>query len=578
MRRKHLLSLFMLSMGVALLVAATTVGVASAKSRKGGAKSGGVLTVAQWGGAFDTLDPQLAYVTNDWDVLDATQLLLVNFPDKPGAAGSQLFPEAATSFPIVSNGGKTYTFHIRPGLRFSDGSPVTAASYQRAFERVLSPKMYAQYGTADQIDQWLVGGQKFAKTGPYAKEKSSPAHISGIKAKGLTLTIHLVKPVPQFTSVMAMQWFGAVKPNMPYAKTKSSIEVYPSAGPYYIAHNNLTSLTVLKKNPYYAKDNIPGKRPANTSEIVIHTSASSNGEAQLLQTEKGQIDVDWNGTQAVPPADQPKVAATYGVNRKNGQFHVGSTSCIDWYALNVGKPGGPFASIAARKAVNYALGRSEFIALAGKFAGKPADQFLVPGVPGYKKFTIYPAVPDIAKAKSIGGSSLTGTVNILYVSTDPFQAPAAQYIARQLGALGFKANLQGTANPNDYYAALETKATAEGSGGYDTAWGGWCADYFDPFDYFNVNLDGKTIGATGNVNYFYFNSNAFDNQMAAAAAKSGPARAAAYAKLDKDLMTKYVPFVPFEDGNNNVLTAKGVGNYIYSNYFGSPDLNALTLK
>jgi peptide/nickel transport system substrate-binding protein len=572
MRRKHVLSLFMLSMGVALLVAATTVGVASAKSQHASAKKGGKLIVTQAGTAFDTLDPQLAYVTNDWWVLDATQLLLVNFPDKSGKAGTQLFPEAAKSLPTVSKNGKTYTFHLRSGLRFSDGSKVTAAAFQRAFERVLSPQMFAQYGTFDQIDQWLVGGQKFAKTGAFSNEKSAPKHISGIKAKGLTLTIHLTKPVPQFTSVMAMQWFGAVKPSMPYAggaHGKSKEEVYPSAGPYHIVSNNLTSLTVLKRNKFWAKEKIPGKRPANASQIIIHSYPQSNGEAQMLQAEKGQVDIA-----GVPPADRSKIGKKYGVNRKHGQFHVGTTSCIDWFELNNGK--GPMQSVAARKAVNFALGRNEFLVLSGKYSGSAADQLLVPGIPGYKKFNVYPAVPNVAKAKSVGGKSLKGNMNVWYLPNDPFMNPAAQYIQHQLQTLGFKATLQ-QANPDDYYDGLETKATAEGPNGYDIAWGGWCADYFDPFDYFNVNLDGRTIGATGNVDYFYFNNPSFIKSMDKAAAKSGKARASSYASLDKQLMTKYVPFVPYEDGNNIYLTSHRTGNWIYSNYFGGPFLNALTV-
>jgi peptide/nickel transport system substrate-binding protein len=146
MRRKHVLSLFVLSMGVALLVAATTVGVAASatKTASASAKSGGVLKVNQSAGTFDTLDPQLAYVTNDWNVLDATQLMLLNYQDKPGAAGNQIVPEAAKAFPTISHGGKLYTYHLKKGLKFNDGSPVTAKSYQRAFERILSPKMFAQ--------------------------------------------------------------------------------------------------------------------------------------------------------------------------------------------------------------------------------------------------------------------------------------------------------------------------------------------------------------------------------------------------------------------------------------------------
>ena len=102
MRRKHVLSLLMLCTGVALLIAATTVGVASSATQKSGsAKSlrGGTLNVAQSAGAFDTLDPGLAYVTNDWEVLYSTQLLLVNFPNKAGKAGTTAVPRGRAVVP-----------------------------------------------------------------------------------------------------------------------------------------------------------------------------------------------------------------------------------------------------------------------------------------------------------------------------------------------------------------------------------------------------------------------------------------------------------------------------------------------
>ena len=115
------------------------------------------MKVAGSGGGCDPLDPQIAYVANDWAALYATQRLLLNFPNKVGKAGSVLQPDGAAAMPTISKNGKVYTFHLRKGMRFSDGSPVTAQAWQRAFERDLSPKMYVQNGCFLAIDQMIVG-------------------------------------------------------------------------------------------------------------------------------------------------------------------------------------------------------------------------------------------------------------------------------------------------------------------------------------------------------------------------------------------------------------------------------------
>src|SRR3954454_6046516 len=189
MRRKQVLSLFMLVLGAAMLVAAVSVGAASSSTKKAGskdAKKGGTLRINQAESDFDFVDPQLAYRTDDWSMIYATSMPLVGFEEKSGAAGAQLTPQAATAFPTVSKDGKTYTFHVRPGLKFSDGSAVTAASYQRSWERILSPKMGSPLGVNLSLQDDIVGGQAFLD--------GKAAHISGIKARGNTISFHLSKP------------------------------------------------------------------------------------------------------------------------------------------------------------------------------------------------------------------------------------------------------------------------------------------------------------------------------------------------------------------------------------------------
>lgn len=552
MRRKQLLSLFMLVMGVALLVAAMAVGGASSATKKAGsaeALKGGTLRLNENSEDFDYVDPGLAYRTDDWSMLYTVNLMLVNFPEKAGAAGSQLYPEAATAFPTVSKDGKTYTFHIRPGLKFSDGSPVTAASYQRAWERNLSPKMGSPLGVNDQFQNVIVGALAFLN--------GKAQTISGISAKGLTLTFHLTKPNPTFVSYLSMQWFGAVKTNMPY--TSKGVNTFVSAGPYYIASRTPDRSTVLKRNPYYK-----GSRPANPDEIVF--TPDVDVDQSLLQVKAGQSDLDIGG---IPPT----AAATLGTpNAPGGQFKVGPTSCIEYMAMNTSKA--PFNNVNLRKAVNWAIDRPAQLRLLGKYAGKRSDQILVPGIPGYKAFSAYAiSGADVAKAKSVGGSAIGSapSVNVIHTNTAS-STNRAQVVEFNLKQAGFKV----TDNPvpsTTYYENIQTKGTS-----YDFAMnGGWCADYFDPFDYINVLFDGRTLQAANNQDYSYFNNATFGKDMDHAASLSGSARATAYAKLDQELMTNYAPVVPYVIVNDRFYTAKRVKNWIYSSYFGEPYYNALSV-
>jgi ABC-type transport system substrate-binding protein len=552
MRRKQILSLMMLVMGAMLLVAATTVGAASSATKKAGsaeANRGGTLKVNQAASDFDFVDPQLAYRTDDWSMLFTTSMQLVSFAEKTGAAGSQLYPQAATAFPTVSKDGKTYTFHIRKGLKFSDGSTVTAAAFQRAWERILSPKMGSPLGVNLQLQNVVVGADKFLS--------GKAAHISGISAKGQTLVFHLVKPNATFVSILSMQWFTAVKPNMPYSS--QGLNTYPSAGPYYIKARD-THNTVLARNPYYK-----GSRPANPDQIVF--SSNVNIDQSLLQVKTGESDIDLIG---LPPTSTAGLASQYGVNKS--RFHVGATSCVNYMGMNTARA--PFDNVNLRKAVNYAIDRPAQVRLLGAYAGRRTNQILVPGIPGYRPFNAYPIKgADVAKAKQVAGSAVNGapTLKVIHTTTS-YATNRAQVAEFNLKQLGFK--IEDVPTPaTTYYQVIQTKGTD-----YNLVTnGGWCADYFDPFDYFNVLFDGRRIQASNNNNYTYFNNASFNKGLDNAASLSGTARAKAYAKLDQELMVKYAPVVPYLIPTNTFFTSPRVKNWIYSSYFGTPYLNALTV-
>jgi len=553
MRRKQVLSLFMLVLGVAMLVAAISVGAASSSTKKAGsaeASKGGTLKLNQAESDFDFVDPQLAYRTDDWSMIYTTSMPLVGFPEKAGAAGAQLVPIGATAFPTVSKDGKTYTFHIRPGLKFSDGSPVTAASYQRSWERILSPKMGSPLGVNLSLQDDIVGAQAFLD--------GKAAHISGISAKGLTLSFHLTSPNATFVSILSMQWFTAVKANTPYSST--GLNVYPAAGPYYIASRDPGRSTVLKRNPFYK-----GDRPANPDQIVF--TPNVNTDQSLLQVKAGQADMDLIG---IPATAAAGLGQQYGVNK--GRFFVGGTSCVLYMAMNNARA--PFNDLSLRKAVEYAIDRPAQVRLLGAYAGKRSAQMLVPGIPGYKPFNAYPIKgADVAKAKVIGGAAIAAApaLNVIH-TTSTASTNRAQVAEFNLKQVGFKINDVPTPATN-YYQVIQTRGTT-----YNFVTnGGWCADYFDPFDYLNVLFDGRKLQAANNNNYAYFNNAAFNKGLDHASALSGSARAAAYAQLDHELMTKYAPVVPYLITTNRYFVAARVKNWIYSSYFGSPYLNALAV-
>ena len=179
MQKKLLPSLAAAVIGAGLLVGASFAGSAGslAPAKAGGAevKRGGTLRVNLSTTDYEFLDPALSYEAPGWQVLYMTNLMLLNYPDKPAPEGSRLAPDAA-GFPRISRDGRTYTFTIKRGLRFSDGSAVTAAAFKRAFERAANQQ---QASPAIAFLHDVVGAD--------ARAEGKASSVTGVVANGQTL-------------------------------------------------------------------------------------------------------------------------------------------------------------------------------------------------------------------------------------------------------------------------------------------------------------------------------------------------------------------------------------------------------
>jgi peptide/nickel transport system substrate-binding protein len=556
MHKRLWLSIATLAIGVGLLVAAGFASPASSNPSKAGAKvaKGGTLRVDQRSD-FDFIDPALAYFSHSWQVEYSTTCKLLNFPDKEASAGgTRIVPEVARSLPAVSKDGKTYTFTIRSGFKFADGSPVTAANFAYAINRDLQPKMSSPATTFVED----VVGAKAVLDG-----KASTA--SGVKASGNKLTIRLTKVAPDFLARITMPFYSAVKTDLPVNSDgiPASQAKGAACGPYYVSEWTQKRQLVMSRNTFYK-----GSRPDNADKIVENIGIAL--DAQQLRVESDQTDVA-----SFPTNAAAQLRDKYGVNK----MHTGQSpsflvrhQAVFWY-LNLNRDQPLFKNNdALARAVNYAIDRPQMVRQHGALGGVRTDQILPVGFPGFKDANIYPLKgSNYARANALAKGKTRGGKCAFWTFNSSFGPTVAQVVQFNLGKMGLNCDI----TPLD--RVVETDKGGVRGAQYDVLLNGWGQDYPDPYDFINILLSGTSIQPANNVNLSYFNTPKWNARMNTASHLAGQARYNAYAALDRDLMKQAAPVAPYINTNARIFVSKSVGCYVYSQVYGSI-LNALCVS
>jgi ABC-type oligopeptide transport system substrate-binding subunit len=536
-----------LLVGVALLTAAACggdeeEGAGTTTPTTATAQKGGTLKV-NLEGDTDYVDPALAYYQVSWQFEYATGVKLLNYPDKPAPEGSTLQPEGAVAMPTVSQDGKTYTFKVKPGFRFSPPSnaEVTARSYVRALERALNPK---QQSPAASFVKDIVGAEA------YLDGKADS--ISGVKVNGDQLAITLTQAAPDFIARIAMPFFMAIPENTPISS--SGLKQVASAGPYYISKWSPKRELILKRNPNYT-----GDRTANVDEIR-YTVGVNQKQGQLM-IEKSQADYAADG---LPPAAQGSLAQRFGPSSqaaKDGrqQYFVNPALTVNYLALNTSRP--LFKDVKLRQAVNYAIDRIALLRQSGAFAGEPTDQYLPPTINGYQNEEIYPFQPDVAKAKELAGTGSHGTA-MLYTCNSPPCPERAQIVQANLEEIGIDVQIK------QFDRSIQFQKEGVRGEPFDIADEGWIADYPDPYDFLNILLDGTNIQETNNVNFAYFNAPQWNTKLQEAAVMTGDERFERYGRLDVELARDAAPWAAWSIANNRDFFSERVGCQVYQPTYG----------
>jgi peptide/nickel transport system substrate-binding protein len=499
-----------LVVGGGVMLAAVLAGTAYAVAPP--IREGGTLRVNVSASAILSLDPAIDYTTSGYAVFRATCANLVTFSDTSGSASATLVPEVASGLPQVSNGGRTYTFSIRPGFEFETGEAVTAQNFAWALNRDLAPAM-----------QSPAAGFIGDVVGAAAVLRGSATSASGIAASGDTLRVTLVRPAPDFPARMAMSFFCAVPLATP--ATPQGYEPIPMAGPYYIASATAlggTGTVVLKQNPDYG-----GSRPYHLSEIDL--TLGTDPTTSISRIADGSADYDAGNL-------DPRLLRTLEARHRLGtaQLSVHPDLELLFLALNTRRP--LFQNARLRKAVNFAVDRADILSRTGLY-GKATDQILPTAMPGYRNVKIYPlARPDLRSARRLAGPGTRHA--LLHFNGGSLQFTIAELVASQLAKIGIQVDVE------PYPNGISTAAADRRA---DITIVDWTADYVDPYDFINLLLYGKTANAPGSENRGGFDNPLYDTRMTQAAALGGRARMTAYGRLDEELMRNAAPIVPLAD-------------------------------
>jgi peptide/nickel transport system substrate-binding protein len=480
--------------------AGTSTGASTGAS---GGKQGGTVTIVS-GTPPQSADPGLDFTTQGNELESVINTPLLAFKrGVEGAGGSTIIPALATSLPKASNGGKTYTFTLKKGLHYSDGTAIKASDVITALER----DMKIPWQAASFISGYVKGADAYAK----GKAKT----ISGVTADDSagTLTVNLVAPFSPIVDIFALPGTAPVPPGTP-AKNLASKGVLGD-GPYMWSKIDPEHSYTLVQNP---KFDVPGLSKGHAATIVynVNSNVLANAEAVL----DNQADV-FDPGDTLPPSILQKIKT--GASDRYKTIPLNSS----WYWW-FGVTQKPFNNIYAREAVLAAMDDRALSRLDSGFM--TPDCHLIPfGIPGHSSPSDCPfhnpnAAPNLAMAKQLmQKSGMIGQPVTVYGEERSPRRQYLDYITGVLNQLGFKAN-EKVVNSGVYFTTIGAPTLKPQFG-----FGDWNQDFPEPWDF--MQLFAGNAGST--LNYGYVNDPHYNKQIASLSAQATPGVASQWQALDQ---------------------------------------------
>ena len=503
--------------------------------------------------AGGTLDPKVNYTLQYWQLYQATYDGLVSFQKVIGAASFQVVPDLAVAMPKVTNSGKTYTFVLRKGIKFSNGAAVNVndvlTSFRRLF-KVSNPNSGSWYNV-------IVGGPACVSTPATCTLKGGVV----VNAAKNTVTINLLSPDAEFLDQLAVP-FGSILPSTAPMKDAGSTPI-PGTGAYEFKSYNPNTGLVMTRNPFFKVWSAAAQPKGYPNEIDMNFGATVESEVTAVQNGQG----DWVFDPL--PADRLQALSTTYAS----QLHVNSLTA-DWYLpMNVNLA--PFNNLKARQALNYAIDKNAAIKLfGGKLLAQPTCSILPPGFPGYVQTCAYNKgsgsayqAPDLAKAKALVRASGTkGDAVAIVVTNDAVNSAVGQYVQSVLNSIGYKATVKPLSANIQFNYIQNTNNKVQ------ISLTQWYQDYPAASDFLKVLLSCSEFhpGSNNSINIAGFCNKPLDAKMNTAETMeltNSSGANALWGQIDQQMMAKFAPWVPLFNPKQLDFVAKRVGNYQFSRQF-----------
>lgn len=436
----------------------------------------------------------------------------------------------------ISDDGLIYTFHLREGLKWSDGTDLNAHDYVWSWLRVLTPETGSLY--ADQLMPYVVNAEEFY-------EGTASAEDVGIKAlDDLTLEVTLKNPTPFFLGLLATYTFDPVQQATVEANGDQwtlSADTYIGNGPFYVKEIKFNESYIMAKNPYYWD----AENVKLDNLIFVYITESTTA---LNAFEAGEIDGFWE----VPSDSLPKLKAESDelvtVNAFGTTFHIMNNAVA------------PFDNVLVRKAFNLAIDRQALIYDVLGTDDTPAFSLVSPGyvvngvdvTEGRSSYGMSAtADPEAAQAALAEAGYPNGegfpVVTYYYATNDTYKKTVEALVEMLENNLNIEIEMK-TADWAVMYSDIQ-------AGNYQIAQYGWGGDYLHPMTFLPLFLGG------GVNNYSNYTDPVYDDLVTKTQMETDPEAAAVLIRQAEDQLMSTYPMLPLFHRSYSYMMSKDVAGY-----------------